>query len=780
MRVLLQKLKGEILKTNKLHHQSKTVFVTIGGCAFAASLLFTEAGYATQPDGIDAAPQQVDGVVITATRDGITVSEAPASVTVVTSQQIEQRRSSRIGDVLGEVPGLYLRNNAQGAQFPSSGQASISIRGVPRTTRTLVMIDGQPINNAISGGIDLASVMLENVRQIEVVRGPYSALYGGNAMGGVINVLTRTPTKREFQGKIESGFGDVSSSAASIVYRDKFDSGLGVSLALGYRSSGGWRDSDYVVKTASAGNGTLSVKGAIPTTTADNRAAVWLGLKGERPWDQRNAELKITQEIPNAGTLTAGFGYAAYRVGYRPPETFLTNAMGQAVFSGNLTTEVTGSARVVLNESDFFTLTPSGERDWRGHLRWEHTLASGMRLVANIGHMDHNFRFTQPGAGAGYEKGPGEWSDQPNQRTDADFHARWIASSALWLTTGVAFNHQRLDRRTLPATMWRDYATHYGENSRGAGTSDIAAVFGQAVYVPIDALTLHAGVRFDRFTTSGEVSQNTAPAFKARNERRSEQQFNPKLAAVYSVSRAFSVRTSYGLGFRPPTLLDLYSRTVSPTTVAGVFSVNEPSPTLKAERIRAFEIGADAQLASGTNITASAFTQTLSDLIYRTRQSATLTQSTNAGKAKVDGLELSIRQSFFDKSLTLFANFTKLTKYDVTENVAIPASVGKRLTDVPGVMVNGGVEFARGAWSGSATVSRIGHIFGSGDDLNINTVEGVFGSYDARTVVNAKLGHRLDPRVTIALSVNNVLNRQYFDFFKQPGTTVLAEVVVKF
>ncbi|MEI6738652.1 MAG: hypothetical protein WCL29_09280, partial [Pseudomonadota bacterium] len=91
-----------------------------------------------------------------------------------------------------------------------------------------------------------------------------------------------------------------------------------------------------------------------------------------------------------------------------------------------------------------------------------------------------------------------------------------------------------------------------------------------------------------------------------------------------------------------------------------------------------------------------------------------------------------------------------------------------------------GVEFAHGMWSGSAVVSRIDHIFGSGDDLNINTVQGVFGSYDAHTVVNAKLVYRFDPHMTVALSVNNVLNRQYFDFFKQPGTTALAEVLIKF
>jgi iron complex outermembrane receptor protein len=128
--------------------------------------------------------------------------------------------------------------------------------------------------------------------------------------------------------------------------------------------------------------------------------------------------------------------------------------------------------------------------------------------------------------------------------------------------------------------------------------------------------------------------------------------------------------------------------------VAGVFSTNESAPNLKAERIRAFELGMDAKL--------------------------------------------------------------------------------------PGDMFSGGVEFLRGPWSGSLIANHIGHIYGSGDDTNINTVQGVFGSYDARTVLNAKVTYRYDRHVALALSADNLLNRQYFDFYKQPGMTAVAEVIVRF
>ena len=72
--------------------------------------------------------------------------------------------------------------------------------------------------------------------------------------------------------------------------------------------------------------------------------------------------------------------------------------------------------------------------------------------------------------------------------------------------------------------------------------------------------------------------------------------------------------------------------------------------------------------------------------------------------------------------------------------------------------------------------------FAPGDTVivNVNVVEGVYGSYDAHTVVNAKLSYRMTPQVSFGLSLDNLANRQYFDFYKQPGMTGLAEVVVKF
>jgi iron complex outermembrane receptor protein len=119
---------------------------------------------------------EMEPVVVTATRTEIGARESPASISVMSAQQIERRNAYRLGDVLAEVPGLYLRGSAFGTSFPASGLASISMRGIPRTPRTLILVDGLPVNTALSGGINLSGVQMEDVQRIEVVRGPYSAL----------------------------------------------------------------------------------------------------------------------------------------------------------------------------------------------------------------------------------------------------------------------------------------------------------------------------------------------------------------------------------------------------------------------------------------------------------------------------------------------------------------------------------------------------------------------------------------------------------------------------
>ncbi|MBI3373101.1 MAG: TonB-dependent receptor [Betaproteobacteria bacterium] len=724
-------------------------------------------------------PDPPDAIVVTATRAPTTAMAVPASVSVVGETGIRLRNALRLGDVLADVPGLYVRGPAMGASFPGSGTSVLSLRGIPRTPRTLVMIDGHPLNNALSGGVNVAAIPIHSIERVEVVRGPYSALYGGNSMGGVVNFISASPDAPVTE--LRAGAGSLGQRSAGLDYRKRYDSGLGVTLSAGYHDSDGYPDSDYVIKQPVSGAGGTAVSGARATTMPDGTPAYWVGLKGARPWIQSNAQLSLHYSPAPSTLLSAGLALAQYAVGYVRPESFLRDPSGAPVSSGIVSFADGVTRRLSLAETDFLTATPSFERDLRAFATVEHRLDGGSVVRASLATLRHSFQFSQATSGlAAYENGPGDFTDQPNVRTDFDVSVRTPMAANWVLVTGGAYNRSTLDRRNVALGYWRDADTLGNLLNAGRGRSSNTALFFQSMHYFDHGLTGYLGGRYDRFDTDGEISQNTAPAFAQAYATRSYDQFSPKLALVWEARQGLSLRTSYGEGFRPPALLELYSRTVLPTATAGVNLVNEPAPALKPERVRSFEIGADASPAGGARVSLTYYTQRLTDLIYRRRLSATLTQTENSGEADIDGIEASVLWPTGVRGLAAFGSLTHQLRYQITRNDAVPASVGKLLTDVPRSVFSIGVQLDRQAWYGFAVYRHVGHVFGSGDDQNLNTTEAVYGSYDRYGIVSAKLGYRYDRHLSLSLAVDNLSNRQYFVFNKQPGRTVFGELAYRF
>lgn len=131
----------------------------------------------------DTTPEQV--IVVTADRKQQTLLQSPSSVAVVTRSQIEARKSFDLADAVRLLPGVSV---AQSGTFGKS--ASIFLRGT-NSNHALVLVDGVRANSPQDGRFDIGQIPVENVEQIEIVRGPSSALYGSDAIGGVINIITR-------------------------------------------------------------------------------------------------------------------------------------------------------------------------------------------------------------------------------------------------------------------------------------------------------------------------------------------------------------------------------------------------------------------------------------------------------------------------------------------------------------------------------------------------------------------------------------------------------------
>ena len=130
-------------------------------------------------------PIQMESVIVTATRTDHLQSNVTVSSEVINSSQLQTTNGSTVGEIVQSATGTFTRNYGGLA-----GIQTASIRG-SNVDQVLVLLDGRRLNNAQGGGVDLNNLPIEGIDRIEILRGGHSALYGSDAIGGIINLITR-------------------------------------------------------------------------------------------------------------------------------------------------------------------------------------------------------------------------------------------------------------------------------------------------------------------------------------------------------------------------------------------------------------------------------------------------------------------------------------------------------------------------------------------------------------------------------------------------------------
>jgi iron complex outermembrane recepter protein len=184
---------------------------TIGGLAPGVyTLRVSAAGFQPQDISVDLTTQTshavevrlrpggiVEQLTVTATRSEQRIADVPASVNVVSSEQIEQSPAVVADDVLRQVPTFSLfRRTSSIASHPTAQGVSLRGVGPSGVSRTLVLLDNVPFNDPFGGWVYWTRVPLMDTERIEIVDGPTSSLYGNYAMGGVINIVTHRAEPR--------------------------------------------------------------------------------------------------------------------------------------------------------------------------------------------------------------------------------------------------------------------------------------------------------------------------------------------------------------------------------------------------------------------------------------------------------------------------------------------------------------------------------------------------------------------------------------------------------
>lgn len=154
------------------------------------------------------ATQSLDEVIVTATRTFRQLSTIPLPVTLITKKQIQNTGVIRLDEILREQTGIIMAAD-------ESGFDGVQIQGIA-SDYILILINGVPLVGRSSGNFDLSRLTIGNIQQVEVVKGPSSSLYGSEALGGVINIITDNPTEDKLNGNASYRFASYNSHDANI------------------------------------------------------------------------------------------------------------------------------------------------------------------------------------------------------------------------------------------------------------------------------------------------------------------------------------------------------------------------------------------------------------------------------------------------------------------------------------------------------------------------------------------------------------------------------------
>ncbi|MBU0763550.1 MAG: TonB-dependent receptor [Bacteroidetes bacterium] len=707
----------------------------------------------------------LDEVVISATRTLKPSKEAPSSVSVVTSGQIENGNAAFADEALKNVSGVYLKRSK-----PTDVVSSVTLRGFSKSARTLILLDGKPLNDGYNQNVSWAGVPTEIIRRIEVIRGPYSALYGGNAMGGVINIITKIPEKQALT--VGSSYGTYNTFNNHIGYSNRFFSDkLGVYVNYNNKSTDGYVN-NYVVRKGGVNKGSVYALGWEPYKDAKGEEGYLVGDKGVNYWQQNRVFGKLVWDFSGNTTLGLSCNISDYETGYRNPATYLTDSGGAPLNNGKV---IVGTDTVSLVPY-YFIQGPSGQTDRLFDLNFS-TKLNTVQIRSIAGMNTDKSRYVSSQSGSNEDGGPGKYNlTDPCKTYYADLQAD-IPVAGHILTTGVNYRLNEAGGIELALSDWQDTESYYDTLTTLSGRQQIAGAYFQAELKFHNRFKAYLGGRYDTWKNySGQAyDESNDTTYVYGNYTNGY--FAPKAAIVFtpdfktSLFELKAVRITYGHAFRPPTLYDMYR------TWSYYGTVYYSNPDLQPETTQSFDAGFEAGFFKNhTSLNVSYFQSVIDNLIYSQELNDGNKRKENAGKGTIMGVEFDLKQKITSRADAGF-NITR-NNTRITENPADSASVGKEFQYVPKLMYNASLSLHHKKIYFGLNYGFTSKTYGASD--NSDTESGVYGTMDEIRILDGKISWQFNDNIKLYVNVNNILDYEYFVYYKAPGRTFTAGISAGF
>lgn len=681
----------------------------------------------------EAAPMfALQGVTVTANRQAESLKDVPANVQVITEKDIKLRNVQTASDAVAMATGVSASNSVEG---------TVNLRGY-NSKNILVLVDGQQMNTAWNGDVDWNMIPVENIRKIEVVSGGQSALYGGRAVGGVINIITKSEKRDGVHGSAVVSYGSHATVKQAYAVHGKKDK---LSWGTFYESkqTNGWKSYDvYLSKKKSTGLTTIT--GAKLDSTADGGTII--GNRGNKYALSESYGFNLGYAFNDDQKLTYKYTHSIYDWHYEGVESFT----GKWEQSGKY------SAKTFLGDKGWRTynmhsLTYNDQRNKvHAHFGYVDYTKDGSITPVNV---DPNNNFDGSGTKKSY----------PSKSWDFELNKRWTLGTHTILA-GTSYGQDQFSQDVYGEVAdWKNWNSTVRSNAveKHSGKDKIWALYLQDKWEFSSKWTAYLGGRYDHykkydgFTQTVDTDDDTVTGSTSYGSS-SYSKFSPKLSLDYKWDDNTNLYVSYGKSFNPPILYQIYREG---TSVLG--NTIHSNPDLAPETIDNWEIGMKKKVGNKTDIHADVFYAKTTDAIQSVKSGTEGTdkQYQNVGEAKTHGFEISINQHHSDY-WTSYANYTwQVGKIEE-----------KRDWDIPRHLIHVGTTFHKDAWTVNLDGMFISNRYLATSDMNDTKKHyadyyqgGHFKARDAYFLLNLNTNYQFNKNFSMQFAIENVLDREYFD-----------------
>jgi iron complex outermembrane receptor protein len=761
--------------------------------ALASALAFTSPAFAEDAAEADA---ESTAIIVVGQRDRPIEIEPRGLAVSLGDEQLTAVNAFNTEDLMKYAPNFFVRKRYSG---DSNGVPGFRGTHSTQSARTLVMVDGFVVSNFLGNSFGFAPkwgvVGPGEVKQFDIVYGPYSARYAGNSMGGIVNITTRDPERTEafatVQGFVQpyrqyrtkdDYFGYA--AEAGVGWKQK-DGPFSLRLTGRYFRNDGHPQTFYGLAPTTGAPGTV-VTGAVTDPEAVAAINEGRGIAGSpgtatNPIFAAQAPAEITQKQLkfkagyDDGTITGQALFAFWRNtdNQLSPDCYLRDGAGNVVCEGRVTigtrTFTASGANLSVTKRDEYLAGLKLAAPLGGD--WETRLAvSTYQIAKSEGFTSNGFvAGNNNGAGALAKQGPTGWytGDLTVENNSATNE----------FAIGVTGNLYETDQTRFNTTNWRTAAGQAFTTQTFGKTRTLSAWAENRFLIGHGAIAL--GVRYDnwrafdgglgRLGTGALAGQQVFNRYAARKE----DAISPKFAGEAKLANGTLIQLSLARATRFPTVGELFQGSLNGD---GTFNVNSFDPNLKPEK--SYDLNALVSHDFGkVKLTGSFFFQRVDDTIFSftgfNQNGITTSSFKNIDRTRQIGFEAIFEsRDWLIEGLDIDANVAHINSKTVS-NPSARAAEGVQFPRIPKWRINGNLRYALT----DALQASLGLRYASrpNTDLFGRQRGDAFGFTSELFALDARLNWNMTDQFRLSAGVDNLTNNRAWVFHPYPQRTFLIE-----